>query len=72
MNLGNTTETRTYNSYGEEQSYTVKFNTTPSTRSTTAPGALGRTVTQTETRSRVLSPYQSKPRFFVTRAASRR
>jgi RHS repeat-associated protein len=48
--LGGTTETRTYNSYGEEQSYTVKFGTTVlysvdyGTRD-----ALGRIVTKTET-----------------------
>ena len=49
--LGSTTETRTYDpSYGEEQSYTVKFNSTTlysvdyGTRD-----ALGRIVTKTET-----------------------
>ena len=48
--LGSTTETRTYNSYGEEQSYTVKFNSTTlysvdyGTRD-----ALGRIVAKTET-----------------------
>jgi hypothetical protein len=48
--LGGTTETRTYNSYGEDQSYKVKFGTTVlysvdyGTRD-----ALGRIVTKTET-----------------------
>src|SRR5207237_9965786 len=48
--LGSTTETRGYNSYGEEQSYTVKFGSTVlysvdyGTRD-----ALGRIVTKTET-----------------------
>src|SRR4051794_20305138 len=48
--LGGTTETRTYNSYGEEQSYTVKFGTTVLYSVDYGPrDALGRIVTKTET-----------------------